>query len=261
MSEQYEPSYYEIALTGRQVLAAFVILLVCLVAAFFSGVWVGRGGRGDEQRVAQAAAQQAPADEPKGRELSFFDEKPAAGAQGSSGAGGTAAAPIPSTPAPAQAPASAPSPAQDEERGADRTPAASSGPATPPPAAPAAPATTGGGAAPAASPPSRQTRQTPPARATKDRRAAASAEETNPSGSLTTGDVVIQVFSSGEEAKAREVLSLLEKHGFRAFLSPVVDGGRTLYRVRVGPFEHKSEAQAVAEKLHSSLNLETWITQ
>jgi len=38
----HEPSYYEIALTNRQVVVAFVVLLTCVVAAFFSGVWIGR---------------------------------------------------------------------------------------------------------------------------------------------------------------------------------------------------------------------------
>ncbi len=34
----HEPSYYEIALTNRQVMVAFVVLLACVVAAFLSGV-------------------------------------------------------------------------------------------------------------------------------------------------------------------------------------------------------------------------------
>lgn len=42
MTQSHEPSYYEIALTNKQVLIVFVVLLVCIVAAFFSGVWVGR---------------------------------------------------------------------------------------------------------------------------------------------------------------------------------------------------------------------------
>ena len=42
MSQSHEPSYYEIALTNRQVLIVFVVLLICVVAAFFSGVWVGK---------------------------------------------------------------------------------------------------------------------------------------------------------------------------------------------------------------------------
>ena len=43
VSNSHEPSYYEIALTNRQVLVAFVILLCCVLAAFFAGVWIGRG--------------------------------------------------------------------------------------------------------------------------------------------------------------------------------------------------------------------------
>lgn len=42
MTHSHEPSYYEIALTNKQVLIVFVVLLICIVAAFFSGVWVGR---------------------------------------------------------------------------------------------------------------------------------------------------------------------------------------------------------------------------
>jgi DedD protein len=42
VSGSHEPSYYEIALTNRQVVVAFVILLTCVVAAFLSGVWIGR---------------------------------------------------------------------------------------------------------------------------------------------------------------------------------------------------------------------------
>ena len=40
MTNSHEPSYYEIALTNRQVVVAFVILLLCLVSAFFSGLWI-----------------------------------------------------------------------------------------------------------------------------------------------------------------------------------------------------------------------------
>jgi len=42
VSQSHEPSYYEIALTNRQVLIVFVVLLICVVAAFFSGVWIGK---------------------------------------------------------------------------------------------------------------------------------------------------------------------------------------------------------------------------
>lgn len=230
MSDQYEPSYYEIALTGRQVLGAFVILLVCMVAAFFSGVWVGRGG-GDAEPPPRVA-QDVRADEGESgeaaplKELSFFEEEPMDPPRD---LGEVAREPRPDTTL------------REDVEGSAR-------PATPPPPEPSAsakaPAPDTGGAAE----PSR------PGRKARDR-------DPSPSGSLATGDVVIQVFSSSEEAKAREVLGRLEKNGFRAFLSPAVDAGRTLFRVRVGPFEHRSEAEEVAERLRASLNMETWITQ
>ena len=53
MSHSHEPSYYEIALTNRQVLVVFVVLLICVVAAFFSGVWVGQ--RDDSPAAARLA--------------------------------------------------------------------------------------------------------------------------------------------------------------------------------------------------------------
>jgi len=74
-NEQHEPSYYEIALTNRQVMAAFVILLLCVLGAFFSGVWVGRGGRTDRRAAASAGqAQATPSGQPM-QELQFFSPK------------------------------------------------------------------------------------------------------------------------------------------------------------------------------------------
>ena len=224
MSEQYEQSYYEIALTGRQVLVAFVILLVCLVAAFFSGLWVGRGAleeAGEPAVVAEDAAEAAPGVE----ELSFFEDPP----------------PQPARELPEVAARPSPETTLAEDVGA-------SDPADPP--------------EPAGSPGEEG------ARAADDRTAEASPgaapDRSQPAagaGLPSSGDLVIQVFSSAEEAKAREVLDRIERAGFRVFLSPVADGGRTLYRVRVGPFERRAQAEATARRLREALNLETWITQ
>lgn len=229
MNESYEPSYYEIALTGRQVLTAFVVLLVCLVAAFFSGLWVGRDGAagGREAEGPEAARVEDPG-EARPEELSFFDED--AGEE------------------PADRPRNLPEAAREPrpestlredlgDGGGGEVPSESRRPA-PEEAAGA------GTRAPEEPASSRQPRT-----------------DANPSGSLATGDVVIQVLVSSEEDKAREILDRLERNGFRAFLSPVTDDGRTLFRVRVGPFEQKAEAERVAAELRRTLNLETWITQ
>ena len=39
---EHEPSYYEVALTNRQVVIGFVALLACVFTAFLAGVWLGR---------------------------------------------------------------------------------------------------------------------------------------------------------------------------------------------------------------------------
>ncbi len=43
MNELHEETHYQLALTNRQVLTAFVVLLCCLFVVFFAGVWIGRG--------------------------------------------------------------------------------------------------------------------------------------------------------------------------------------------------------------------------
>jgi len=249
VSEQYEPSYYEIALTGRQVLVAFVILLVCLVAAFFSGVWVGRGGPGGAgtaeaaETVAQSGAQagtgptageaQATAGDkatPKKEgvdALSFFDQE----AEGRGSSGGEPAAKSAEPPAAQVSKPPASAPPQEAAGGGE------------------------GASAPEASKPKTAEASGAAARPEHPREAA------NPSGALSGGDVVIQVFSSADEAKAKEILDRLEANDFRAFISPVTDDGRTLYRVRVGPFEHPEDAERVAAELRRRLDLDTWITR
>lgn len=227
MSNQYdpiEPSYYEIALTGRQVLVAFVVLLVCLVAAFFSGVWVGSGGGDDEERPAEIAREESDGEEPL-QELSFFEEEPMNRPRDLEDV--------------AREPRADTTLLEDVDgRDAGRDEAAEPEPAQPPD----------------------ETADAPPP-ATREPERSRPEPRGNPSGALSTGDVVIQVFSSAEEPKAREVLARLEENGFRAFLSPLADGGRTLYRVRVGPFERRSDAEATAERLRRALGMETWITQ
>lgn len=231
MSQQYEPSYYEIALTGRQVLVAFVILLICLVAAFFSGVWVGREEAARAAGPAEAAAE-APAEEPEEapppveegvEELSFFDEEGSGGGEPAGTSGETGAPP------------------------SETAPAAGS------------PDGAGGGDSarpdPSASEPPREAPE-PTAEQPANPR-----QSVNPSGALAGGDLVVQVLSSSDRAAARELLERLRAADFRAFISPLADGGETFYRVRVGPFEHRSDAERVEAELKRRFGLDTWITR
>ena len=87
MSQSHEPSYYEIALTNRQVLIVFVVLLICVVAAFFSGVWVGqRDAPSAVVDLAQEGSLEpaAPEEGSAVGELHFFADEEAAQADGPS---------------------------------------------------------------------------------------------------------------------------------------------------------------------------------
>ncbi len=274
MAEPHEPSYYEIALTNRQVVVAFVVLLTCLLGAFFSGVWIGREGsvRAAQEQIVRNTP---PPESKEGKnleELEFFDKtKKAADATKSDpqearpslgttllediGVKKKPAAPPPAAareepaqaqPAAAIPAAPAPDPAQERrERRKARAAAAAAAAAQEPPAEAATkPAATPAPAAPA--------KPVKTAKAGKTGKAAAT---------VPKGSYVIQVFSSADQAQAERIRAKLVAGGQKAFLSPIERGGRTMYRVRVGPFKSRDEAQKVSEKVRKGYKLDTWVTE
>ena len=62
----------------------------------------------------------------------------------------------------------------------------------------------------------------------------------------------MQLGSFGAEATARKIVSDAKSHGFAAFHTAVKVGGKTLYRVRVGPYTDREAAQAALLKLKHS---------
>jgi cell division septation protein DedD len=215
VSEQ-EPSYYEIALTNRQVLVAFVILLCCVLLAFFAGVWVGRGSPAAAADAPQQAAQPSPAAAEQPQELAFFNDE--AGAQS-----GTQARP--------DLEQLAQKPRQDTTLAQDLGVAGA--PSPPPPAPTPSPAGTATGTAPAAGP------------------GASAAPPAAPAGAL-----FIQVFSSRDELQAKRLETRLRAAGFKAFLSPA----GAMYRVRIGPFTVRSDAETAAARARRDFRVDTWIT-
>ncbi len=274
MAETHEPSYYEIALTNRQVFVAFVILLTCLVAAFFSGVWIGR------EATARAAQEQIvrntpPPQDAEGKnleELEFFDpkakkdhkdhKKEAAASAGAASATSRDAVekPVPGASSPLQ-----PAPSQASPRKAtlaDELAGRRTGtPAKPQPAAEApAPKRAVPARAPAAAAADDEAEEAPvpaPSAAKK----AAKAHDKTASAAAGKGAYVIQVFSSPDKAQADRIRAQLAGGGQKAFLSPIDRGGRTMYRVRVGPFKSHDDAQKVADKVRKAYRLDTWVTE
>jgi DedD protein len=315
VSGSHEPSYYEIALTNRQVVVAFVILLVCVVAAFLSGVWIGRESTARAQeKLAQlaraAAADSADKDKTEGQalqEFKFFADphhrpgptpagaatppapdgaarparRPAgtdggaatdtASAAADDGARGPQAPPAPRTPMPATLATSTTAAARKDARAA-RTAAAqaAANPANPPNPLSTGPGGEGEAAPPAAAdnvvrPRPLPDAPAPPVSAAK-RGAAAADTGGSPSshaadaGAGAAGEVVIQVFSSADREQADRVRGGLVDAGFQAFLSPIAKNGQTMYRVRIGPFATRADAEPVAEKVRKEQKLDTWIT-
>lgn len=239
MTESNEPSYYEIALTNRQVLIAFVVVLGSVLAAFLSGVWVGRKNSELPSPEMQLAAATDPEEDQLAQldELAFFG-----GANDAATNGGTASEKKPASQKPASQkptrkpdlsellnkPSSESTLSQDVGSEPPRT-------ATPPPPPP---------------PPPRR----------DDKPATSNERPAKPSASENEGGFIIQVFSTRDEPQAKKVLGQLKSGGFRAFMSPVEVDGQTMYRVRVGPFRERAGAERKAREVKEKLKLDTWIT-
>ena len=290
VSNSHEPSYYEIALTNRQVIVAFVLLLLCLIAAFFSGVWIGResGARlAAEQMVRNAPPPEEKKEGQNLEELQFFD-------QNKKGKGGKTAAdtrqpepapaPAPAPPAAAQSTAQVTPPktaagtdptlgndlGEDTEaapRGPKPTPAmppTSPTPATPPKHQKPAPVPTPAKAstpAPEKVAQAKPAQETPPANAANAAKTPKKTAEAAAEPAHAAGQVVIQVFSSAEKDQAVRIRDRLVGGGQSAYLSPVEVAGRTMYRVRIGPFNSRDQAQKVAEQVRKGYKLDTWVTE
>lgn len=65
------------------------------------------------------------------------------------------------------------------------------------------------------------------------------------------GDWTVQLGSFSEEANARRMAQRAGTFGYKAEVSSYTSGGRTLYRVRVGPQRTRAEADAAASALRA----------
>ncbi len=222
-----ESSYYEVSLTHRQVVGALAILLLCVLAAFLSGVWLGREGASG--REAQAASNAEDATVPIER-LTFFESiaparprdlvqvKPTGHDTSSSGA--------------------PPSLSQVSPESGDRTPLSRSETPKPHP---------------------ELSREVPVPEASGGESSSLAGDSVRPAPATESGPFFVQVFSSPNEARARELLSRLRRAKFSVvLLEPREPGGN--FRVRVGPYGNREKAEVAARRLQRDHRLQTWIT-
>jgi cell division septation protein DedD len=238
LTNPHEPSYYEIALTNRQVVVAFVILLICLVSAFFSGLWIGResAARAQEQIVRNTQpTQAAPQEGQELDELAFFEDEQQPGD------------------AQEPAPPAAATPTQDttllEDFGGDPEEPAGADPDLPE------------GRRRQGRDPEEDVEPAEATPAPTPARPAATPAAAGSEPRIASGQVVIQVFSSPELDQAEKVRDRLISGGHNAFLSPVEVAGRTMHRVRIGPVSSRGDAQKVAEQVRKGYKLDTWVTE
>jgi DedD protein len=217
-----EDGFHEIQLTGKQLVFVFMATTVVVVVVFLLGVLVGRSV-GTERAEADLSAESAPPGE---------------------------ALPPPDMPPPPASPGAQPSPATGEElsyaqrlQGDDPTERLKPGAGSPSPETTADPPTIAE-TEPAEPPP-------PPA----------STGVPAPRAEAGSGWVV-QVAALRDRNAANAVIRKLTAKGYRAFLvDPVAGAPSPSYRVRVGPFPDRREAEQVSRRLEREEQFKPFITR
>ena len=98
----------------------------------------------------------------------------------------------------------------------------------------------------------------PPAPAPRKEEAAAASS----SGDGPAGDgFAIQVAALREPGEADTIAKRLVSKGYGAYVLTPPDGRPNVYRVRVGTFKTRREAEAIASKLQKEEQFKPWITR
>jgi len=103
--------------------------------------------------------------------------------------------------------------------------------------------------APAAATAAKPVQSAPPSVATALEAAPRSEPKPPPALSAPSGGWAVQVGAFGSAETARKLVQDLGGAGYRAFVSPVNRGGKTLYRVRVGPAGDRAGAEQLVPRL------------
>jgi cell division septation protein DedD len=236
-----DDGFHEIQLSGKQLVFLFMATTVVSVVIFLCGVLVGRG-----VHIAQ----------------------PAEAAQVPAAARETA-------PPPSSAPGSVPPPASDPQPVAQAAPPpATSQAAAPPSEAPAPPAgdeltyrkRLEGEGAPAEE-------KLKPSDASKAPDAPKSAARTTPkaspppepaptTGGARPGTWVVQLAALRDRAAAASIVQRLSGRGYPAYIVNPSSGAPTpVYRVQVGRYDDRHEAEQVARRLEKEEKFNTWISR
>ena len=233
-SEIPDDGFHEIQLNGKQLVFLFMAATVVSVVIFLCGVLVGRGVRSeratsltDATNTIEPAPQGAPeATPPAGSDPTAATAPPSVDDLSYFNRLGKTNAPVEDLKAPAPPPV---------ERTVAQPVAAPAPPPTPKPRAVTLTPT-----------------PTPPAAAP-----VAAAAPSAPAGE----GYVIQVAALREHGDADAIANRLASKGYSAFVVAPGAATPTMYRVRVGKFKTKREAETVAAKLQKEEQFKPWITR
>jgi DedD protein len=240
----HDDGFHEIQLNGKQLVFLFMAATVVSVVIFLCGVLVGRGVRAE--RAPDTTASNTVAD---------TIPQPAASPPAAPAAGSD-----PTT-------AAAPPPAVDELSYFDRLekkrpepeqlkPAqARSDAASPPPVpkAPAPPERTANTSRPAAAP---VAALPPPIEPPKS-----AAPDAAPSAEPQGQGFAVQIAALNIRSEAEAIAKRLSSKGYAAYVLAPAGGTPTVFRVRVGKFPTRREAESVAARLQKEEQFKPWITR
>lgn len=245
-----DDGFREIQLSGKQLVFLFMAVTVVLVVTFLTGVLVGRGVRAERAESAQADVLSETPPVPVRTPTPMLE---GAGADPRNAAPPVPAGddgPIDSKQAATTEPAEEPPVAVRRSQAGD-VPAA-------PQSKPTEPTPKGGSAPSAASVPARQ-----PTIAA----AASPAVSAPPAPAAATSDTApprsgyaVQVAAVNVRSEADAIVKRLSGKGYAAYVE-VPKGSTSVFRVRVGTFKTRSEAQTVADKLKKEEKFKPWVTR
>ena len=239
MAQQIQDEgFHEIQLNGKQLVFLFMAATVVSVVIFLCGVLVGRGARAQIGGVADNAPISTVA-ETTPTQPATPAPAPAAGSDPT-----TVAAPPPAADElsyfnrleKSNAPAEQLKPAPD--RRACRRPAPAAAAPLPPPAPAKEPARAPAPAPAPAAPP-----------------AAASSSE--PAGQ----GFAVQIAALNVRSEADAIAKRLSSKGYAAYVLAPANGTPSVFRVRVGKFNTRREAETVAAKLQKEEQFKPWVTR
>jgi DedD protein len=228
-----DEGFHEIQLNGKQLVFLFIAATVVSVVIFLCGVLVGRGVRTGQSTIADASPASTIAD-------TSSHQPAAAPAPTPAGSDPTAAAP---PPAPvddlsyfdrlqkSRAPSEQLKPASEQKAPVAEHPAPGAARETPTPPAPKESAPT----------------QAP----------VVDAAQAEPAGQ----GFAVQIAALNVRSEADAIAKRLSSKGYAAYVIAPADGTPSVYRVRVGKFPTRREAESIAARLQKEEQFKPWVTR